>query len=165
MVELDRGPDECHDEQDPDQSTQTSDGRHHIGTALKEEYIPLENLPLSEACFAADETTVVDAFADGRFEYELSSSCRHGSKRSEPQDHHEAIEDQYGKDVVRAVAAGDLLGDENISNDDPGDEANGERETELVEIGIVHETASQTDDDQAQEKLETPNHGNPNGRL
>jgi hypothetical protein len=86
--------------------------------------------------------------------------------------------------VVRLVQRRKLLREDDVGDNDPGEEGlalvsscsprtpiwrgftyNRQREALFVEVGVVHETTRQADDDQGDEDLESADDEHPNRRL
>lgn len=112
--ELNDGPNECCDKQDPNQSTQTSLGRHHRLATLEQ-----NDSPLLEASLGIEQTAVVEAIADIDVHGELSPLGRSGCEGCEPHDDHEAVENNDSDDVVCFTTAANFLGHKNVDDDDP----------------------------------------------
>lgn len=140
--EGDEGPDEGGDEQEPGkdkesqrglvgqwiaqvgyspvQGAEAGNGGHHVPARLPEDDVA----SLADgAGLAVDETAVVEArvHIDGD---DISGTLGgDGGKGREPEDDEETVQDEDGDDVVAGVEGGDLLREDDVADDDPGEQA------------------------------------------
>jgi hypothetical protein len=114
--EHDHCPHKGCDEQQPHEGTKASNSSEHGRASLEE-----DDTPLGEAGLAVEQAAVVDTSIRQDIDHVPSPLGGDGGKRCEPHDYHEAFQDQDGDDVVQLVQARELLGEDDIGNDDPGE--------------------------------------------
>lgn len=154
-----QSPGEAGDEEKPDQGAKACNGSEHVTAGLEE-----DDVALLEARLAVEQAAIVETRVDGDVVDELGALGGDSGKGREPEDHHDTVEDDDGDDVVDVVQRWDFFAQDGVHGDDPSDDGNGQGETFFVEVRIVHQPSSQSEDDERDENLEDADDKDPSGR-
>lgn len=105
----------------PYQRAQTSDGTKHVLPTLEQNSSLLKR-PLPEAIQTVDIAAIIVAVARAHLHLERSPASGRRSKRSQPQNDEERLKGEHCNDVVGFVPGGDVLSEEEVEDDDPGED-------------------------------------------
>jgi hypothetical protein len=162
--EHDQGPDESHNEEDPDQGTQACNGSEHGQASLKKNNILAITLE-DVAGLAICETSIIVAAISVDWDDILGASSSGGRPSCEPENNHKAIKTDNSDDMVCVSKARDLFGDDYVGYDNPCDDCNSDREGLLRKRSIMHKPSTETEDDKREEELKSADYHDPEGSL
>lgn len=104
----------------PDQGTDASHGSSHSLANISDEDA---RGSLGDAGRAVEDAAIVVAPVYSGVDGVSRSVSGNGGKGGEPHHNQESIEDEHGDDVVSLLEGTDLLGQDDVECDDPGDDA------------------------------------------